>query len=159
MGTILDTKANTAVVAHINMQQGIINRMAANSASCKTLTITILAAILVLLADKKLCICNMWIAYIPVALFFFLDCFYLGLERGFTKKQAELIAKINNGTDISKDIFLVKDKSGDKFWVVIWATIKKFFKQLINTLGAIISFSTLPFYGSIICFIYFLTKM
>ncbi len=159
MADILKTKESPAVLGHINMQQGIINRMAANSASCKTLTITILAAILVLLADKKLCICNMWIAYIPVALFFFLDCFYLGLERGFTKKQANFIANINSGVDISTDVFLVKDESGDKFWAVIWATIKKFFNQLINTLGAIFSFSTLPFYGSIICFIYFLTKM
>ena len=58
MGTILETKGSPAVLGHINMQQGIINRMAANSASCKTLTITILAAILVLLADKKICICN-----------------------------------------------------------------------------------------------------
>ena len=47
MADILKTKENPAVLGHINMQQGIINRMAANSASCKTLTITILAAILV----------------------------------------------------------------------------------------------------------------
>ena len=159
MADVLKTKENPAVLGHINMQQGIINRMAANSASCKTLTITILAAILVLLADKKLCVCNMWIAYIPVALFFFLDCFYLGLERIFIKKQADFIAKINKGTDISKDIFLVKDNGDDKFCAVILATLKNFFNQLINTLKGIVSFSTLPFYGSIICLIYFLTKM
>lgn len=159
MVDILKTKESPAVLGHINMQQGIINRMAANSASCKTLTITILAAILVLLVDKKICICNMWIAYIPVALFFFLDCFYLGLERGLIKKQADFIANINSGVDISMDIFLVKDKGENKFGAVIEATIKNFITQLISTLRAILSFSTLPFYGSIICFIYFLTKM
>ena len=159
MADILKTKENPAVLGHINMQQGIINRMAANSASCKTLTITILAAILVLLADGKLSVCNLWIAYIPVILFFFLDCFYLGLERSFIKKQAGLIEKINKGIDVSADIFLVKDGRADNFCAIVGATAKNFYKQFINTLGAIFSFSTLPFYGSIICFIYYLTKM
>ena len=101
----LTTKENSAVQAHINMLQGIINRMANNSANCKTWAITIISAILVLYADDKINQEELWICYIPICLFFFLDCFYLGLERQIIKKQSVFITQINNGDDVSNDIF------------------------------------------------------
>jgi len=148
---------NSAVQAHINMMQGIINRMAANSANCKTWAITILAAMLVLLVENKICPDKLWVCYIPIGLFFFLDCFYLGLERSLIKKQNSFINKIHKKGDYTTDLFVVKEIK-EKCYQKVWAIIKKFFLQLFDTVMAIFSFSTLPFYGFMIGFIYFLSK-
>ena len=40
----LEVLENSAVQAHISMLQGIINRMAGNSANCKNWTVTLVAA-------------------------------------------------------------------------------------------------------------------
>ncbi len=149
---ILTIKGTQAVQVHINMLQEIIKRMANNSANCKTWAITIISAILVLYADGKLNSCNLWICYLPVGLFFFLDCFYLGLERNFVKKQNEFIDKINKGDDIVGEIFLVSKNSKKN----LCEKIENWINQLINTLSAVFSFSTLPFYGVILLFIYLL---
>ena len=66
-----------AVKAHLDIMQGVIQRMAANSASCKTWCISLVSAILVVAADKakpQL----VWIALLPTVMFFFLDTYYRG---------------------------------------------------------------------------------
>ena len=88
---ILKIKENSAVQAHNNMLQKIITRMGANSANCKTWAITILVALSILVADGKIST-DKWICYIPIVLFFFLDCFYLGIERIY-KKTARFCRK------------------------------------------------------------------
>jgi hypothetical protein len=158
MATIIEHKEKSAVQAHINMLQGIIKRMAANSANCKTLAITILAALLALYADDKICSSNLWICYIPTGLFFFLDCYYLGLERQFIRKQEKFVDKINNNDEFEKDLFAVNADEENCFWKTIWLSIKKFFGQLWQTAKGIFSFSTLPFYGFMIGFIYFISR-
>lgn len=159
MANVLTTKESSAVQAHITMSQGVINRMASNSSNCKTWTITILAAILALYADDKISTQTIWICYIPTGLFFFLDCFYLGLERQFIKKQSALITKINSGIDVSSDLFLMKGESSKTICESICALFLNYYKQIRNTIGALFSFSTLPFYGFIFCFVYYLSKL
>lgn len=154
----LENKENSAVQAHISMLQGVINRMANNSANCKTWAITIISAILVLYADDKVAIENLWICYIPVGLFFFLDCFYLGLERQIIKKQSSFVSKLNKGDNISDDIFMIKQKLDDNICEIIATSVKGLFHQIKNTIGAVFSFSTTPFYGAILLFIYYLGK-
>ena len=75
---------SSAVQTHLSIMQDIIQRMAENSRSCKTWCITIVSAVLVLVArverpDYIL------IALAPAYLFLFLDTYYLALERGFRK--------------------------------------------------------------------------
>lgn len=142
---ILKSKESSAVQVHISILQGIINRMANNSANCKTWSITIVAAMLILITDNDLCNTDFWICYIPVSLFFFIDCYYLGLERSFIKEQQQFVTDINEGLDCSEMIFTCKGTSG-------------FRNQLVSTCNSIISFSTLPFYGLMIVFIYILSK-
>jgi len=156
--SILEKKESPAVQAHINMSQGVINRMANNSANCKKWAVAILTALLALVADGKIGFSNLWICYIPTVLFFFLDCFYLGLERQLTKKQEELIEKINDGKDFEKDLFVVRPRTAKSFRQRVYAELKKFGKQFWRTIGGIISFSTLPFYGAMIVIIYFFCK-
>jgi hypothetical protein len=153
----LNILERSAVQAHINMLQGIINRMASNSANCKTWAITILAAMLVLVVENKICSDKLWVCYIPIGLFFFLDCFYLGLERNFIKKQNDFISKIHNGENFENELFVVK-KLNEKWYQKVWAAIKKFFCQLLWTLKAIFSFSIIPFYVAIFVLLYFLIK-
>ena len=90
----LEVLKNSAVQAHISMLQGIINRMAGNSANCKNWTVTLVAAMLVLLVDKDMQIPNAWICLIPVALFYLLDCYYLGLERLCISSQKAFLERI-----------------------------------------------------------------
>ena len=124
----------------------------------KTWAITIISAILVLYADDKIGKQDIWICYIPMCLFFFLDCYYLGLERQIIKKQSSFVAKINNGTNLADEIFMVKPNSTGNFCKKVEVSTKKLFLQISNTIGAVFSFSTLPFYGSIIYFIYYLGR-
>ena len=62
-----------AVQSYLGILQGVINRMASNSAGCKTWCITLVSAIAVVVADKT----NtsfIWVALIPIALFLFFGC-------------------------------------------------------------------------------------
>lgn len=129
----LEVLENSAVQAHISMHQDIINRMAGNSANCKNWTITLVAAMLVLLVDKKMQIPNAWICLIPIVLFYLLDCYYLGLERMCIASQNEFLEKVNNGKDYIDSLYKME-------------ALKDNCKQLCNTIKAMKSFSTTPFY-------------
>ena len=155
---ILENKEKSAVQAHINMLQGIINRMTANSSNCKTWAIAVLTVLSALYVDDKICNSNLWICYIPIGLFFFLDCFYLGLERQFIKKQVKFVNLINEGKDFHKELFIIELNEPKTILDKLKSVIKKFFNQLLQTINGVFSFSTLPFYGFIIGFIYFLSK-
>lgn len=72
----LEVLESPAVQSHLSMLQGIINRMVENSANCKNWTLTLVAAMLVLLVDKNMQIPNALICLIPIGLFYLLDCYY-----------------------------------------------------------------------------------
>lgn len=157
MSAILSLKENSAVQAHINMMQGMINRMASNSANCKLWCITILAAILGLFYDNKFP--HLEYCYFIVGLFYFLDCFYLGLERRFVKEQNDYVKAINNNEEskVASQTFLpysVQARTERSCWIDEKG--KHFLKQLWGTVKALLSFSTTPFYGAILYAIYFI---
>ena len=122
-----------AVQGYISMLQGIINRMAGNSANCKNWTVTLVAAILVLLVDKKMQLENAWLCLIPVGLFYLLHCYYLGLERATIKIQKEFLDKLSKDEKYVDQIYRV-GALGDRC------------TQLLNALKATYSPSTAPFY-------------
>lgn len=69
---------------HLEMIQGVISRMAQNSFAVKTWTVTLVAGLFALAADKT----NpgfVLIAYIPMCAFWILDAFFLWQERLFRK--------------------------------------------------------------------------
>lgn len=129
----LEVLENSAVQDHIAMLQGIINRMANNSANCKNWTITLVAAMLVLLVDKDMEIPNAWICLIPIGLFYLLDCYYLGLERLCITSQYNFLDKINKGQDYTECLYNLKDLKGGC-------------SQFCSTINAMWSISTTPFY-------------
>ncbi len=125
-----------AVQSHIFILQGIINRMAGNSASCKTWTTAIVAAIIAIPTAPNPALTKPALIILPVVFFFILDCFYLGMERHFIKEQELFVSKLNDST-IDSLLFRVNKLSG-------------FRSQLCATLKAMRSFSTSPFYGMIV---------
>lgn len=132
--------------------------MANNSANCKLWCITLLAASMALFLDGRAK--NMEYCYSITSLFYFLDCFYLGLERQFVSAQNNFVDRINNGdgeTEIDKQIFLPYPINGNRKeeCCLIKKTIH-FFQQLLQTVKAMISFSTTPFYGAILYAIYYI---
>lgn len=123
---------SSAVQSHLGILQDIITRMASNSSNCKNWCITLVSAILVIIADKNQPN-YIWIALIPILLFFFLDSYYLGLERGFRATYNHFVSKLHNSTATTQDLFVIRPPKGFKLWG--------------TTLGSAFSPAVLPFYG------------
>jgi hypothetical protein len=99
-------ETSPSIQTHLGIMQGVILRMATNCTACKTWCITIVSAILVVVADKG----NpdlAWIALFPAILFFCLDAYYLALEKGFRNSYNEFIKKLHTGTIILDDLYSV----------------------------------------------------
>lgn len=109
----MNSKTNSinpqAIQSHLEITQSIIQRMAANSNSCKTWCITIVSAILVIVAEKREPK-YMYIAIIPTVLFYLLNSYYLALEKAFRESYNNFIDKLHNGTLVSRDLYVVSPK-------------------------------------------------
>ena len=119
-----------AVRTHLTIMQGVIERMAENSRSCKLWCVTLVAAVLVLVArtgkaDHAL------IALAPAVLFYVLDAYYLSLERGFRHSYSNFVRKLRDGQAYASDIYSVAPY-GSIAGGTLWAMFR--------------SFSVLPFY-------------
>ena len=99
-----------AVQAHLTMMQGVIARMAENSRSCKVWCVTLVAAVLVLVAQTGKPQ-HALIAILPTLLFLFLDAYYLALERAFIRSQNTFVDKLHKGELESVDVYRI-DPSG-----------------------------------------------
>ncbi|MFH1741796.1 MAG: hypothetical protein ABIH23_22560 [bacterium] len=130
------------VNAHLGIIQSVIQRMASNSASAKAWCITLVSAVLVVLADKNKAD-YVWIAVIPIVLFLVLDAYYLALEKGFRNSYNKFIDKMHGGEVESRDLYAVIP-SGSLF--------KLFFKSLR-------SFSVGPFYVTLLAMVYLAWKL
>ena len=97
---------SSAIQSHLTMMQEVINRMAENSRSCKVWCVTLVAAVLVLVArtgEPQ----HALIALVPTLLFLFLDSYYLSLERAFIRSQNAFVAKLHRGKLKSADVYRV----------------------------------------------------
>ena len=120
---------------HLELIQGIINRMGANSFLLKGWTITLVAALFAL-AQKESKSSYMFLAYFPAIVFWALDGYYLWQERLF-RKLYDKVRKINESEiDFSMSTASVSNEAGSFF-------------------GAIISRTVLPFYGVVVIAILF----
>jgi len=126
-----------AVQAHLNMIQSVIQRMASNSASCKAWCITLVSAILVIVADKGKPNYAL-LALIPASLFLLLDAYYLALERGFRESYNSFVQKVHEDKLLVGDVYYITPKGplGRKL------------------AGALLSFSIWPFYTTLVTMIW-----
>lgn len=124
---------SSAVQTHLTIMQNVIMRMGENSRSCKAWCVTLVAAILVLVArtgDAN----HALIALAPAILFLVLDAYYLSLERRFRMSYDYFVAKLHRGQLSISDLYYT-DVSGSKVREFFWAVL--------------LSFSVLPFYAGV----------
>ena len=95
-----------AVQSHLEMLQGVIQRMAENSRSCKLWSITALSAVL-FLAVRTGTPWHTLIALVPLFLFFLLDVYYLSLERRFRGSYECMLKKLQSGTYGPEDFYQI----------------------------------------------------
>lgn len=91
---------------HLGILQGVIQRMASNSTSCKAWCVTLVSAVLVIVADKG----NpeyAWIALLPTIVFAALDAYYLALEKGFRNSYNSFVRKLHEKQLIVEDLYSV----------------------------------------------------
>jgi hypothetical protein len=69
--------------------------MAANSNSCKAFCVTVVSAILVVVAERDKP-AQSFLAFIPTVLFFALDTYYLSLEKRFRVAYNDFIEKMHH---------------------------------------------------------------
>lgn len=127
---------SAAVQSHLALCQSIIQRMASNSAACKGWCITIVSAVLVLVADKAKPEYAL-IALIPNTLFLFLDTYYLSLEKRFRNSYNNFIERLHKRELCFFDLYALKPEG---------APVKEFF-------CALISFSVWPFYLTLLAMV------
>jgi|SRR6185369_4400826 len=123
---------NPAVTAHVALLQGIINRLANNSTSCKTWCLTLTGAFLSLAgAAKQPAIVTF--AIVPIAVFGFVDLMYLANERAYRNLYKTIVEKIRNGSYVKADAFEAR---------ATWTCA--------DALACIKSWSIWPVYGALI---------
>jgi hypothetical protein len=133
---------SVSVQSHLTMLQGIINRLAANSASCKTWCVTLVSALAVVAADKQN-LNVLLVAAIPILLFAALDAYYLGLERRFRECYESFAKKLHDGRATIDDVFVVAPQ----------LPLRGFFTEAFASFW---SFSVWPFYVGLMIILWFL---
>ena len=119
---------NPAVVAHINLLQGIITRLATASGSCKTWCLTLVAALLGL-AGASHAPGVVAMVIVPVVVFWFLDVMYLATEVAYRRLYNGLVDAIHDGTYSRENLFRAgaRPTSDDLFWALgSWSEVPYF---------------------------------
>ena len=124
---------------YISLLQDNINRMASNSASCKTWLVTIVAALLAVQISLQELHGILWVALLPAILFYVLDSYYLGLEQRFIKIEIKFVEHEKTDDDLFPYLYFFNTKA--------------IMSDVTATLQALSSFSTWPFYLIIILMI------
>jgi hypothetical protein len=108
---------SAAVQNYLNILQSVISRMASNSASCKSWSITLVSAIIVVLLnnDKG---GYVYIALMPLVVFLYLDSYYLAMEQGFRDRYNDFIKKLHDNVASVPDLFVIKPLKDVNFFKI-----------------------------------------
>ena len=130
-------------VRKLEMIQGIMTRMAQNSFSLKGWAITLVSGIFIL-ASRDAKVTFFLIAYIPTILFWFLDSYYLQLERQF--KVLYISDSIKDPNRIDFDITRPETNYDDKtkYTQCLFAVTEWLFYIPIAVLIAVVIIITIP---------------
>ena len=82
---------------YLQMMHGNIERMATNSSNCKAWMVTIVSAMMALQCSVEAL--NGWIllGVLPIVLFWYLDVYYLHLERGMRNRETVFMYILKSG--------------------------------------------------------------
>lgn len=125
---------------HLEMIQGVVNRLANNSALLKGWSVTLVAALLALSAATREKIAFMLIAFIPVVVFWILDGYFLWQERLFREVYKSVSAKDKDEIDFVMNP--MDFKGGRNTWprTIFSLTLNVFYISLIVTMGLVIAY-------------------
>ena len=125
---------------HLEMIQGIINRISNNSFLLKGWAVTLVAGIFAL-ANKDSDKTYFLIAYVPIIVFWGLDAYYLRQERLFRKLYNKICSVAEFEINFSMDISLLefRCRETDYFSCVLSAT-ELFFYLPLTLLSALITY-------------------
>ena len=130
---------------YLLMMQGNLERMAANSSNCKAWMVTIVSAMMALQCSVEAL--NGWIllGVLPIVLFWYLDVYYLHLERGMRNRETVFMNILKSG---------IQDGYGDALYDFKPHMIKKKDltdemkgQGLVATNDRWFTKSVIPFYG------------
>lgn len=142
---------------HLQMQQDIINRMATNSSNCKLWLITIVSAFTALQITNDDISGYGWLVPILCIMFWFLDSYYIGLEKVHRRKEKEFV----NG--IKRIQFDGQEKLDPTTIINIYSFSTAYKKgrnhNFSNTIKSMCNLSTAPFYIVLIIVFLLLSHM
>jgi len=132
---------SASIQTHLSILQNVIQRMASNSSASKAWCVTLVSAVLVIVADKGKPD-YAYIAFLPTLVFAALDAYYLALEKAFRNAYNEFISRLHNKSLTETDLYSVAPKGNMS--ALQWQSFK--------------SFSVWGFYASLAVLI-FITKV
>jgi hypothetical protein len=130
------TKDRAGVIAHLNILQDIINRLANTSSNCKAFSAVIYTIMITVLISINKIVQFWWILVILTLVCAIFDAYYLALERMFRKKYKKFVDSIDNKTFEERELFRISPKNTD---------LK--LETLAETMDAVLSFSIIGYYG------------
>lgn len=144
-----DDNFNNDERLYLEMMQGNIECMASNSANCKTWLVTITAGFMAI--SCSFAELNWWLllSLLPTTMFWYLDGFYLSLERGMRNRQRDFLNKQDAvGETYKQSLYnfkpLTKDKDDEE-------------KGFVKTTGQWLTKSVFPFYSTMVVLIITIT--
>lgn len=84
---------------YLQMLQDTIKRMASNSSSCKNWMLTLITALLALMIGVDELREYVWLAAVPVVMFWGLDFYYLLLENQYREHETEFVKQLSLDDD------------------------------------------------------------
>ncbi len=121
-----EEKLNEYMLKEIEIIQDIIKRMAFNSFMVKGWAITLVVVSLLLRGTSQY---QIWIAFIPLIVFWYLDAYFLWQERLY-RKLYDWVVRNRLKTDehlFSMDAYRFKDETQSKFRVMFSETLVWFY--------------------------------
>lgn len=100
---------SASIQTHLGILQNVIQRMASNSSASKAWCVTLVSAVLVIVADKGKPD-YAYIAFLPTLVFAALDAYYLALEKAFRIAYNDFILKLHNKSLTEADLYSVLPK-------------------------------------------------
>jgi len=114
-----------AKLKHLEMTQGIINRMAGNSFLLKGWSVTLISALFALAAKDSNQL-FLYLAYFPCVAFWSLDGYFLWQERMYRKLYQDIAKKSEESIDFDMNATKFKDEVDSWFSICFSTTLKLF---------------------------------
>mgnify|MGYP004000178505 FL=1 len=126
-------------IKHLEMVQDILKRMASNSFFLKGWTVTLVAALLVFLVevnDETI----LYVAFLPILMFWSLDGYFLRQERLFRKLYNHTCTLKNEKIDFLMDTSGFQKETASVLSVMFSITLFLFYGSMVVMIGLLVYF-------------------